>query len=253
MREWIVGRNPVYEVLRAGRRQVFRLWVAEGVDRKRHLRSALEIAARCGYRVERIPRAQLDSLGGNHQGVAVEVSGYPYADLSEMLFLAERRAEPPFVLILDTVQDTHNLGALLRTAEAVGAHGVVLPLRRTATVTPAVVNTSSGASEHLLVAQANLAQAIDTFKRENIWVYGLDGGTGSQLINEVDLSGPLALVVGNEGSGMRALIRKSCDVLIRLPMRGRVDSLNAAVAGSVALYFAWRARGFQSIDDSPES
>ncbi len=245
MREWIVGRNPVYEVLRAGRRQVFRLRVAEGADQKRHLKSALEIAARRGYLVERVPRPQLDSLGGNHQGAAVEVSGYPYADLSEMLFLAERRAEPPFLLILDTVQDTHNLGALLRTAEAVGVHGVVLPLRRTATVTPAVVNTSSGASEHLLVAQANLAQAIDVFKRENIWVYGLDSGSQSNSIDEVDLSGPLALVVGNEASGMRALIRKSCDVLIRLPMRGRVDSLNAAVAGSVALYYAWRARGFQ--------
>jgi len=251
--EWIVGRNPVYEVLRAGRRKVFRFRVAEGVDEKRHLKNALRLAAQRGCPVERVPRRQLDSLGGNHQGVAAEVGAYPYSDVGEILFAARRSGEEPFLLILDTVQDTHNLGALLRTAEAVGVHGVLLPLRRTATVTPAVVNTSSGASEHLLVAQTNLAQAITALQNDNIWVYGLEGGPQAQPIADVDLRGAIALVVGNEAEGLRALTRKSCDALIRLPMRGRVDSLNAAVAGSVALYFAWQARAFRSIDDSPKS
>ena len=244
VKEWILGRNPVYEVLRAGRRQVFRMWIARTADRKRRLGQALDLAAQQGIVVEEVHRRQLDALGENHQGVAVEVSGYPYCDLEDVFFAAERREELPFILILDAVQDTHNLGALLRTAEAVGVHGVLLPLRRTATVTPAVVNTSSGASEHLLIAQANLAQAIKALKTEGVWIYGLEGSQQSEPVFKVDLSGPVALVVGNEAQGMRSLIRKSCDVLLRLPMRGHVDSLNAAVAGSVALYFVWQARRF---------
>ena len=135
------------------------------------------------------------------------------------------------------------MGTLLRTAEAVGVHGVVMPLRRTATVTPAVVAASSGASEHLLIAQANLAQALDILIENNLWAIGLDGGPDSQPLEKVDLKGPLALVVGNEGQGMRRLVRDKCDLLLRLPMRGQIESLNAAVAGSVALYLALKARG----------
>jgi 23S rRNA (guanosine2251-2'-O)-methyltransferase len=162
-----------------------------------------------------------------------------------MLHLAEERDESPLLLILDTLQDPQNLGTLLRTGEIVGAHGVLLPYRRTATVTPAVVNASSGASEHMLVAQVNLAQAITELKDHGIWVIGLESDPNAQPLEEVDLSGPLALVVGSEGQGMRALVRKSCDQLIRLPMRGQVKSLNAAVAGSVALYLAWGARSYK--------
>ncbi|RME08549.1 MAG: 23S rRNA (guanosine(2251)-2'-O)-methyltransferase RlmB [Anaerolineae bacterium] len=242
--EWILGRNPVYEVLRAGRRRVIRLRLAEGVDRKRNLGRALRLAEKRAIPLEVVSRRELDRLGENHQGVALQVGPYPYADLLAMLERAAEQGEPPFLLLLDSVQDPHNLGALLRTAEAVGVHGVLLPLRHTATVTPAVVSTSSGASEHLLIGQANLAQAITTLKRENVWVYGLDIGQEAEPIETVDLKGALALVVGNEAGGLRALVRKACDGLIRLPMRGRVDSLNAAVAGSVALYFAWSARGF---------
>ncbi|MBL7164245.1 MAG: 23S rRNA (guanosine(2251)-2'-O)-methyltransferase RlmB [Anaerolineales bacterium] len=244
MKEWIVGRNPVYEVLRAERRKVFRLWVAQKADKKRHLADAMNLSAKRGIPAEFVPREELDKLGENHQGVALEVGEYPYSSLFDILDRARQREEPPFILILDTVQDTHNLGALLRTAEAVGVHGVLLPLRRTATVTPAVVSTSSGASEHLLVAQTNLARVIEDLKKEGIWVYGLEGSAQAKSIPEVDLSGALALVVGNEAKGMRALVSQSCDVLLQLPMRGNVDSLNAAVAGSVALYFAWDARKF---------
>jgi 23S rRNA (guanosine2251-2'-O)-methyltransferase len=156
--------------------------------------------------------------------------------------LARQCGEPPFILILDVLQDPQNLGTLLRTAEAVGVHGVLLPLRHAATVTPAVVNASSGASEHLLIAQANLAQAITALKEAGLWVIGLEAGPGAQPPEQVRLDGALALVVGGEGSGMRDLVRKSCDMLLRLPMRGQVASLNAATAGSIALYLASRAR-----------
>lgn len=244
MREWIVGRNPVYEVLRAGRREVFRLRLAEGVDRKRNLGRALQLAERRAIPLEVVSRREIARLGENHQGVALQVGPYPYADLLAMLERAAGLGEPPFLLLLDSVQDPRNLGALLRTAEAVGVHGVLLPLRHTATVTPAVVNTSSGASEHLLIGQANLAQTIAALKRENVWVYGLDIGQEAEPMDADNLKGALALVVGNEASGLRPLVRKVCDGLIRLPMRGYVDSLNAAVAGSIALYFAWSARGF---------
>ena len=185
----------------------------------------------------------------------LEASEYPYSALADVLALAARRGEAPFVLILDVLQDPQNLGTLLRTAEAVGIHGVLLPFRHTATVTPAVVNSSSGATEHLLIVQVNLAQAIQQLKEENIWVIGLDAGPEAQPLDQVSLDGPLALVIGGEGSGMRALVRKSCDGLMRLPMRGKVESLNAAVAGSVALYFAWQRRGINPppIDDIVKS
>ena len=244
MREWICGRNPVYEVLRAGRRQPFRLQVAEGGQEKGRLAEILQLCQRKKVPVERLPRQRLDGLGSGHQGVALEASGFSYSALQDILVLAGQRKEPPFVLILDALQDPQNLGTLLRTAEIVGVHGVVLPLRHTVTVTPAVVGASSGASEHLLVAQANLVQAIQSLKEAGVWVIGLDSGPDALPPDRVRLDGALALVVGNEGEGMRSLVRDSCDWLLGLPMRGKIDSLNAAVAGSIALYLAWQGRGF---------
>jgi len=242
LKEWITGRNPVFEVLRAKRRQVFRLWVAQGVQVKGRLEEILRLAAARKLQVEQAPRSQIDALGENPQGVALETSGYPYPPLDDILALARSRAEPLFILLLDLIQNPQNLGTLLRTAEAVGVHGAVLPLARAAGVTPAVVSASAGATEHMLVAQANLAQAIAEIKQAGAWVVGLEGGPGAQPPERVRLDGPLALVVGNEGEGMRPLVRQSCDLLLRLPMRGQVDSLNAAVAGSVALYLAVQAR-----------
>jgi len=244
MPEWIYGRNPVYEVLRAGRRQVFRLLVADGVKPKGQMAKILNLTNSRNISVESAPRAQLDRIQANHQGVLLEVSAFPYVSLPDIFDRSEQRAESPLILILDTLQDPQNLGTLLRTAEVVGVHGVLLPFRRTATVTPAVVNASSGASEHLLVTQVNLAQAIATIKERDVWVIGFESGQDTQLVEKKALSGPLALVIGAEGEGMRPLVRKSCDQLLRLPMRGRIESLNAAVAGSIALYLAWEARGY---------
>ncbi len=194
--------------------------------------------------IERVERATLDRIGAvNHQGVAAEVSAYPYANLGEILTQAERRDEPPFLLLLDCLEDPQNLGTLLRTAEVVGVHGVVIPKRRAVGVTPAVANASAGATEHLQVTRVtNLARAIGELKERGVWVFGLENLPQARLYSQFDLSGPLALVVGSEGRGMRRLVLESCDVLLRLPMRGHIGSLNAAVAGSIALYEAWRQR-----------
>ena len=246
-KEWITGRNPVYEVMRAQRRDLFRLLVARGVDEKGRLSEILQLAPLRRLKVELVPRQQLDSLlaGGsieNHQGVAIEVSTYPYSTLFDIQELAKQRDEPLFVLALDVIQNPQNLGTLLRTAEAVGVHGILLPLARAAGITPAVVHASAGASEHLLVASANLAQSLQTLKNTGAWVTGLEGSPEAQPVEQVRLDGPLALVVGSEGEGMRDLVRRHCDTLVRLPMRGQIESLNAAVAGSVILYMALAAR-----------
>jgi len=241
MREWIYGRNAVYEVLRARRRQLFRLLVAQGLQETGRLSEIKRLCLQRKITTEQVPRSRLDTLGQGHQGLALESSGYPYVDIADILDLALQRGEAPFVLVLDTLQDPQNFGTLLRTAELVGVHGVLLPLRRTATVTPAVVNASAGASEHLLVAQANLSQGIDKLKQSGVWVIGLEDNPQAQAPEGIRLEGPLAIVVGNEAEGMRPLVRASCDLLMRLPMRGRIDSYNAAVAGSIALYLAWRA------------
>lgn len=245
MKEWLYGRNPVFESLRAGRRRAFRLLVAEGAQEKGRLEEILRIGSLQRIPVERAPRPRLEAIHPGNQGVALEASEYPYVTLPDILDLAQERGEPPLILILDALQDPQNLGTLLRTAEAVGAHGALLPFRRTATITPAVVSASSGACEHLLMAQTNLAQAINRLKEAGVWIVGLEASEEAKPPDEVDLSGPLTLVVGGEGEGLRPLVRRSCDFLVRLPMRGRVESLNAAVAGSIALYLAWGARGYQ--------
>jgi 23S rRNA (guanosine2251-2'-O)-methyltransferase len=242
MKEWITGRNPVYEVLRAKRRQLFRLMVAQGAEEKGRLAEIMQMSAAQKVPISRVSRQQIDSLSGGDmqaQGVALETSGYPYSALADILERAAEAQQPPFILALDLLQNPQNLGVLLRSAEAAGVHGILMPLRRAAGVTPAVVHASVGATEHMLVAQVNLAQAIDALKQDaNAWVMGLEGGPDARPYDSVRLDGPLVLVVGNEGEGMRDLVRRSCDLLISLPMLGQIESLNAAVAGSIILYRA---------------
>jgi 23S rRNA (guanosine2251-2'-O)-methyltransferase len=247
MREWIVGRNPVYEVLRVERRHCFKLLIAQGVQEKGRLIDIIRLASNQKLIIEYVSRSRLESLGSGHQGVALETSGYPYVDLVDILNQADKCLEPALILILDTLQDPQNLGTLLRTAEVVGVHGVLLPYRHTAMVTPSVVHASSGASEHMFITQTNLAQTITKIKELGIWVIGLENRPEAELPDQVRLDGPLALVVGSEGEGMRQLVSKSCDVLMRLPLRGKIDSLNASVAGSIALYLVWQARKYTGI------
>lgn len=244
MSEILYGRNPVYEVLRAARRRVHKLRVAHGVERDGRVAQILALAEERQIPIKMVERAQLGPASGNAQGVVAEADAYPYLPLGELLERAPQ-SEPPLYLLLDVIQDPQNLGTLLRTAEAVGVDGVILPYRRSATVTPAVVSASSGACEHLLIAQDNLAQAIEALKTNDVWVTGLEAGPGATPLEQADLQGAVALVVGSEGEGMRRLVRESCDFLVRIPMRGRVASLNAAVAGAVVLYAVWAARGYR--------
>jgi 23S rRNA (guanosine2251-2'-O)-methyltransferase len=247
MKEFLYSRNAVYESLRAKRRNVFRIELADGVQPKGRLNEILDLASQRKIPVIKAPRGRLDKIHENHQGVIAEASKYPYADLLDILENARKKNEPPFVLLLDSLNDPQNFGTLIRTAEATGVHGIVIPLAHTVEVTPAVVNASSGASEHLLIARMNLSQAMDALKKENVWVVGLD--QNGETVGETTtrhLAGAAALVVGSEGEGIRQLTRAKCDVVLKLPMRGQVASLNAAVAGSVALYLAYLARSSSS-------
>ena len=196
----------------------------------------MRLAAARRIPVERVPRERLDKMGENPQGVAAEVSKYPYVDIADILDRAKTLEQDLFVLVLDVLQNPQNLGTLLRTAEAAGVHGVIIPTHRAAELTPAVVSASAGASEHMLVAQGNIVQCLEELKEAGAWIVGLEGGEGSKPIQEVPLSGPVAVVVGNEGEGMRLLVRQTCDFLLSLPMVGKIESLNAAVAGSIVLY-----------------
>lgn len=244
MNEFLYGRNAVYEALRARRRDLFSLQLADGVKPAGRVADIMELAAKHSVPARLVPRAKLDKLNANHQGVALEVGEYRYSDLVDILEQPGLKGELPFVLIIDALQDPQNFGVLLRTAEIVGVHGVVIPLARAVGVTPAVVNASSGATEHLRIAQSNLSQAIDALKQTDVWVVGLDQeGQEMDAASDRHLHGSLGLVVGSEGEGLHQLTRKKCDILLKLPMRGQVESLNAAVAGSVALYLAFMARG----------
>jgi 23S rRNA (guanosine2251-2'-O)-methyltransferase len=243
MKEFIYSRNAVYETLRAKRREVFKIELADGVQVKSRLTEILALAAQRKIQVVKAPRARLDKVHENNQGIIAEVSKYPYVDLLDILENARQKNEPPFILLLDSLNDPQNFGTLIRTAEATGVHGVVIPLAHTVEVTPSVVNASSGASEHMLIAQSNLAQAIDALKEENVWVVGLDqDGEKVGTKTQRHLTGATGLVVGSEGEGIRQLTRAKCDIVLQLPMQGQVESLNAAVAGSVALYLAYLYR-----------
>lgn len=242
MKEWITGRNPVMEVLEARRRQVFRLLLASGIEEKGRIAEILRVALQRKIPTERVSRDRLDRLGENPQGVALEVSEYPLVDLADIIDKAASVGEDLFVLVLDLIQNPQNLGTLLRTAEATGVHGVVIPQHRAAGVTPAVVTASAGAAEHMLITQGNITRSLDQLKQAGVWVVGLAGEEKDSSSREIPLTGPLAIVVGNEGEGMRPLVRQSCDFLLSLPMRGKIESLNAAVAGSIALYQAMLAR-----------
>ena len=243
MNEQLYGRQVVREALRAGRRRATRLLLAEGVRRTGIVAEIVSLAELVGCAVLRVERRELDQLKVKHQGVVLEASAYPYADLAAILALAEQRGEPPLLLMLDHFEDPRNVGALLRTAEAAGVHGVVLPKQRAAAITPAASDTSAGAVEHLLVARVtNLARTLVGLKEAGLWVAGLESLPEAQPYDSADLSGPLVLVVGSEGRGVSRLVRERCDWLLRLPMLGCVGSLNAAVAGSIVLYWVLRCR-----------
>ncbi len=238
--EFLYGRNAVIEALR-GSRTHQKLYVADGAERQERVGMLLSEARAANVPIIRLKVNELERLAGsvNHQGVVLETSAYPYVPLSAVLEDAERRP----IVMLDHVQDPQNLGTLFRTAEATGVAGFVLPDRRAASVTPAVVNASSGAVEHLAIAQVtNLSRAAEAIKAAGYWISALESSPEASMLFTADIPEPTALLIGSEGRGIGTALLAHCDAVIDLPMNGRIESLNAAVAGSIALYELLRRR-----------
>ncbi len=240
----VYGVNPVRELLRAGGDQVAELWIAKGAGRPRALGEMEGAARAAGAKVRTAPRQRLDRLAGtgHHQGIVAVVADYRYREVDDLLAAAKVAGEPPLLVLLDGIEDPQNLGAVVRSAHALGAHGVVIPKDRAASVTPAAAKASAGAIEHCPVAQVtNLSQTLEDLKSRGVWCVAT-AAEGDRTIAEVDLTGSIALVVGAEGKGIRPLVRRSCDFTARIPMRGKVASLNASAAAAIALYEAARQR-----------
>lgn len=243
----VYGVNPVRELLRAGGESLAELWLTEGGRRARALAELAEAARRLGAKVREAPRIRLDRLAGTdrHQGIVAVVGDYRYRDLDELLEAARAAGEPALVVVLDGIEDPQNLGAIVRSAYALGAHGVVIPKDRAAGVTAAVAKASAGAVEHCPVARVtNLAHAVERLKSAGVWTIATDAAAEDDL-TQVDLSVATALVVGSEGGGVRPLVRRNCDRVVRIPMKGRVGSLNASAAAAIALYEAVRQRNLK--------
>lgn len=233
--EFIYGRNAVAEALR-GKREIYGLTFAEGIRLDDRLRRIEAAATERGIAIDRAPRELLDALApANHQGVLLEAGAYPYAELDEIL------AGSGTVLILDHLQDPQNFGTLIRAAEAAGVAGVIIPENRSAEITPAVVNASAGAVELIPVAAVpNLSNAIKALQEAGWWTAALDSGEDATDIQDADLPLPVALIIGSEGDGISPLLRKNADLILSIPMVGRIESLNAATAGSIAIYEVFR-------------
>lgn len=241
---YVYGANPVLEALRARPEQVERVYVAEGQVPARASAEILSRARDAGIRVQKVVRERLAAMadGGVHQGVVAELREYAYSELDEILAEAKASGRPPLVVALDGIQDPHNLGAILRSAHALGAHGVVIPKDRAAAVTGAVAKASAGAVEHMRVARVtNLSRSLEDLKEAGLWTVAADPD-GTQALWDAKLDGPLALVVGAEGAGLREGVLKHCDFRVRIPMEGKVASLNASVSAGLLLYEVARQR-----------
>lgn len=246
----IEGRNPVLEALRAGR-EINKLLVAKG-SREGSIKEVLAVARTAGVIVQEVDRSRLDTLapGRNHQGVIAMVASHTYADVEEILARAAERGEDPLVLVLDGIEDPQNLGSLLRTADAAGAHGVIIPERRAAGLTETVAKVSAGAIEYVPVARVvNIARTLEELKERGLWVVGTHQ-EGKELYHQARLSGPLAVVIGSEGKGIGRLVAEKCDFMVRMPMLGHVTSLNAAVAGAILIYEIRRQRDHSAVKGS---
>lgn len=230
------GRNPIIEALKANR-AINKILVAKG-EREGSINYITALAKEKGIVVQEVDKAKLDSLSSTHahQGIIAHVAVKDYVEPDDILKVAEERGEPPFIIILDEITDPHNLGSILRTADAVGAHGVIIPKRRAAGLSSTVAKASAGAVEYVPVARVtNIGQTIDYLKSRNIWVVGTDQ-SGRETFYESDLKGPIALVIGSEGEGMGKLVKEKCDFVVKIPMKGNISSLNASVAAAVIMY-----------------
>ncbi len=236
----LVGRNPIREALKSGR-PIEKLLVMKG-DLSGAAREIARMARESGIVVQEVDKARLDKTYPNHQGLLAYTSSAEYSTVEDIFAEAEKRNEPPFIVILDGVTDPHNLGAIIRSAECAGAHGVIIPERRSAGLNPACVKAAAGALEYMKVAKVgNLNRLIETLKERNIWVYAADmSGTN---VYETKFDGAVALVVGGEGDGVSQLVMKNCDGAVKIPMSGHINSLNASVAAGILLFEIAKSRG----------
>ena len=243
MPDVIHGRNPVIEALRSGR-TIDRIVVAKGTEEQGTLAEIMRLARERDVRVESAPRNVIDRDVGNvtHQGVIAYVTPRENIGLSDLAGLSREKGEPPLYVILDGIEDPHNFGAIIRTAECAGIHAIVIRSRREVGITPVVVKASAGATEYLpVVVVTNISQAITELQKDNIWTVGIEAGSKTNY-TEVDFKLPTAIVIGGEGTGISDLIKKRCDTLASIPMRGRISSLNASVAAGIVMYEAYRQR-----------
>ena len=239
--DMLAGRNAVMEALK-GSSRINRLMVADGSS-EGSIRELIAVAKEKGVPVQFLERSKLDSMakGIRHQGVLAQVSPVEYVELEDILLKAREKQEDPFIILLDELEDPHNLGAILRSADAAGAHGVLIPKRRSCPLSATVAKTSAGAVEHVPVARiGNIVQTIKALKEEGLWVAGAD--MDGKNYYEADLTGPLILVVGSEGQGIGRLVKEQCDFIVRIPMLGAINSLNASVAGSVLMFEVTKQR-----------
>ena len=239
----IEGRNAVAEAIRAGR-TIDKLFIARGETDRTLARIAAK-AREQGIVVTECDRRKLDAMSATHahQGIIAQAAMREYSSLEDILAWARERGEDPFVVVCDEIADPHNLGAVIRTAECAGVHGIVIPKRRSAGLTAVVDKASAGAAEHMHIARVpNLTAAVKELKKAGLWVFGADAG-GTQSLWQAPLTGPICLVIGSEGFGMSRLVRESCDFLVSIPMHGKVTSLNASAAASVLIYEVLRQRG----------
>lgn len=239
--EIIGGKNPVLEALRADR-DINKIWIAEGVQKK-GITELLQLAKDKGVIVQSVPKKKIDGLTDtNHQGIAAAVAAYNYASLDDLFEAAAAKNEDPFFLILDELEDPHNLGSIMRTADAIGVHGLIIPKRRAVGLTGVVAKASTGAIEHVPVVRINnLSQTVDELKKRGLWIAGTDAKESVDY-RRMDASLPLAVIIGSEGKGMSRILRDKCDFLYQLPMVGHVTSLNASVAASLLMYEVYRKR-----------
>lgn len=241
----IEGRNPVLEALRSGR-PLSKILLARNIERHGNIADIIHLAQTAGVPIEYVDRLAIDrqsETAGAHQGVMALTSAKEYAGLDELLTIPAKKNELPFLVVLDGVEDPHNLGAILRTADAAGVHGVIIRERRAVGLTPAVEKASAGAVEYVPVArEVNISQTIRTLKKNNIWIVGVDQSAKAEY-TQIDYKVAAAIVIGGEGGGLSDLVRKNCDFLARIPMKGKIASLNASVAAAVIMYEVVRQRG----------
>lgn len=239
--DYIIGKNPVLEAIKSNR-DINKIWISEG-SQKGSMQPIIQAAKQRKIIIQYVPRKKLDEMvQGTHQGIVAQVASYKYFELDELFKRAEERGEEPFFMILDELEDPHNLGSIIRTADCAGVHGIIIPKRRSVGLTATVAKASTGAIEHIPVVRVtNIARTIDELKEKGVWIAGTDA-KGTMDYREIDGKLPIALIIGSEGKGVGRLHKEKCDFLLRLPMKGHVTSLNASVAAALLMYEIYRKR-----------